>query len=197
MAIPIGTKFHGVSGNVRTKNLGSNQSNSKRDVYTFPDDFNLPSYMSYAGTMVNFGSTPVSALGGDTADFGTIKSAADDHIGFVILSVPCRVVYAGWQWASSKSITDASGTNKTITFKLSSALLGNDMNNAASWTDYLMSTSIDTDDAPYPGFNEDVSGLNIELPAGSVITMTALSSPAFDDVFEEANVSITLEPIYI
>lgn len=196
MAIPNGTRFIGISQQVDLTERKSGYLNSLTQPYTFPDDFNIPSYMSYAGTMINFGSTPVSALGGDTADFGTIKSASDDHIGFVILSVPCRVVYAGWQWASSKSITDASGTNKTITFKLSSALLGNDMNDFASWTDYLMSTSIDTDDAPYPGFNEDVSGLNIELPAGSVITMTALSSPAFDDVFEEANVSITLEPIY-
>ena len=42
MAIPNGTKFHGVAPQVDTKNRGSAQLNSLRDVYTFPDDFKYP-----------------------------------------------------------------------------------------------------------------------------------------------------------
>ena len=37
MAIPDGTKFHGVSPNVETENKGSQQSNSLRDVYTIEE----------------------------------------------------------------------------------------------------------------------------------------------------------------
>jgi len=198
MAIPIGTKFHGVAPDVETKNLGSQQANSQRDVYTFPDDFKSLSYLSFAGTMINMGSlTSASPLGGDTADFGTTKSTAGDHIGFVILSVPCKVVAAGWQWASNNAIGSAAGQGqvKTLSFKLSSAPLGVRMTDASNWTDYAMSTTVATDGAQYPGFTEDVSGLGIELPAGSVITITAITDIQFQDTGEEANVSITLQPV--
>ncbi len=197
MAIPIGTKFHGVAPDVETKNLGSQQSNAQRDVYTFPDDFKSLSYLSFAGTMINMGSlATASPLGGDTADFGTTKSTAQDHIGFVILSVPCKVVSAGWQWASNNPIQNAAGQGsvKTLSFKLSSAPLGVKMTDASQWTDYPMSTTVPSNQL-YPGFTEDVSGLGIELPAGSVITITATTDTQFADTGEEANVSITLQPV--
>ena len=37
MAIPTGTKFHGVAPDVSTKNLGSTQANTMRDVYTIEE----------------------------------------------------------------------------------------------------------------------------------------------------------------
>jgi hypothetical protein len=37
MAIPTGTKFHGVAPEVSTKNLGSAQVNAMRDVYTIEE----------------------------------------------------------------------------------------------------------------------------------------------------------------
>jgi hypothetical protein len=37
MAIPTGTKFHGVAPEVSTKNLGSTQANAMRDVYTIEE----------------------------------------------------------------------------------------------------------------------------------------------------------------
>lgn len=196
MAIPNGTKFLGIDKSVDTTEKKSKQLNDLNGYYEFPDDFYASSTMSFAGTMINFGSTQVSILGGDTADFGTIKSASDEHIGFVILSTPCKVVSAGWQWAASNTIDSAAGTNKTITFKISSALVNNNMMDVASWTDYLMTTSIDTNSSPYPGFVEDLSGLNIVLPAGSVVTITAITSAPFDiDRLQEANASITLQTL--
>ncbi len=196
MAIPNGTRFIGISKEVDLTERKSTYLNSLTEPYTFPDDFNASSYLSYAGTMLNFGSNQLSPLGGDTADFGTIKDTSNEHIGFVIVSEDCKVSSLGWQWASIVSITAAAGANKTLTFKISTAPVGSNLNNSASWTDYLISTSVDTDTAPYPGFVEDVSALNIDLPAGNVVTVTALSTASFDnDRLQEANVSITLQSV--
>ena len=196
MAIPNGTRFIGISQEVDLTERKSNSLNSLTEPYTFPDDFNASSYLSYAGTMLNFGSNQLSPLGGDTADFGTVKDASNEHIGFVIVSEDCKVSSLGWQWASIVNITTAAGANKTLTFKISTAPVGSNLNNAASWTDYLISTSVDTDTAPYPGFVEDVTALNINVPAGNVVTVTALSPTPFDnDRLQEANVSITLQSV--
>ena len=40
MAIPAGTKFHGLAPRVETQNRGSKQSNSQRDAYAI-EDFKL------------------------------------------------------------------------------------------------------------------------------------------------------------
>jgi len=200
MAIPIGTKFHGVAPDVETKNLGSQQANSQRDVYTFPDDFKSLSYLSYAGTMINMGSlSQASPLGGDTADFGTSKSTMADHIGFVIVPVAAKVISAGWQWASQLGISQAAGQgqDKTLTFKISTCPLGVNANDANNWTDYTMSSTvlIAGGQPEYPGFLEDTSGLNITVPANHIVTITAITDIQFQNTGEEANVSITLQPV--
>ncbi len=199
MAIPNGTKFIGISKEVDLTERKSNYLNSLTEAYTFPDDFASnfpPSYLSYAGTMLNFGSSgTISFLGGYTADFGTIKAPLG-QIGFVIVTEDCKVTSLGWQWCSGLSISTAAGANKTITFKISTATVGGDMTNAALWTDYFITTTVDTDDTPFPGFVEDVSALNIDLPAGSVVAVTALSSGTFStSSTAEANVVITLESV--
>ena len=194
MAIPNGTRFIGISQKVDLTERKSTFLNSLTEPYTFPDDFNSSSYLSYAGTMQNFGSSGnISFLGGYTADFGTIKAPLG-QIGFVIVTEDCKVTSLGWQWCSGLSISTAAGTNKTLTFKISTATVGGDMTNPALWTDYFITTTIDTDTAPYPGFVEDVSALNIDLPAGSVVAVTAISSGTFSTSnTAEANVVITLE----
>ena len=196
MAIPNGTRFIGISQEVDLTERKSDYLNSLTEPYTFPDDFNLSSssYLSYAGTMTNFGGNQLSALGGYTADFGTVKSLG--QVGFIIVSQDCKVASLGWQWCANIQIFTAAGTNKSIGFKISTATVGGNMNNPSLWTDYYITTIIDTDTAPYPGFVEDVSALNIELPAGSVVAVTAISSAPFDNSTSlEANVSITLESV--
>jgi hypothetical protein len=201
MAIPTGTKFHGVAPDVKTKNLGSQQANAQRDVYTFPDDFKLPSYLSFAGTMINVGGSPTSAsiLGGDTADFGTTKSTSSDHIGFVIVTVPCKVISVGWKWASSVNFSTAAGQpEKELSFKLSKSTdlgNGNLVGDASVWQSYDLATRLDSDNWNYPGFIEDVSGLDIQLDAGNVITITAITNGTFSNSGEEANVVITVQPL--
>jgi hypothetical protein len=199
MAIPTGTKFHGVAPDVNTKNLGSQQANAQRDVYSFPDDFKIPSYLSFAGTMTNVGTSSISILGGDTADFGTTKSTASQHIGFVIVTVPCKVISVGWKWASSVNFSSAAGQpEKELSFKLSkSEELGNGnlVSDAGVWQNYDLATRLDSDNWDYPGFIEDVSGLDIQLDAGDIITITAITNGSFSDSGEEANVVITVQPL--
>jgi hypothetical protein len=199
MAIPTGTKFHGVAPDVKTKNLGSQQANAQRDVYSFPDDFKIPSYLSFAGTMTNVGTSSISILGGDTADFGTTKATASQHIGFVIVTVPCKVISVGWKWASSVNFSSAAGQpEKELSFKLSkSEELGNGnlVSDAGVWQNYDLATRLDSDNWDYPGFIEDVSGLDIQLDAGDIITITAITNGSFSDSGEEANVVITVQPL--
>lgn len=193
MAIPNGTRFIGISQEVDLTERRSNYLNSLTEPYTFPDDFNASSYLSYAGTMQNLGFNQLSPLGGYTADFGTIKAPLG-QIGFVIVTEDCKVTSLGWQWCSPLSISTAAGTNKTLIFKISTATVGGDMTNPALWSDYYITTIVNTDDTPFPGFVEDVSALNIDLPAGSVVAVTAISSGTFSTSnTAEANVVITLE----
>ena len=198
MAIPIGTKFHGVAPDVETENLGSKQANAQRNVYTFPADFSLP--LSFAGTMINVGGlvTNVGPLGGDSADFGAEKGAASDHIGFVIATFDMEVVSVGWQWASTIDISSAAGQSPTrfLSFKLSVADLGQDMVNPSSWTDYSLSTvvSCDNNEPPYPGFIEDVS-TTIKVNKGQAIAFTAITNQQFSNAFEEANVLLTMKKV--
>tara|TARA_R100000773_G_scaffold19165_1_gene17275 strand:- start:27584 stop:28171 length:588 start_codon:yes stop_codon:yes gene_type:complete len=195
MAIPIGTKFHGVAPDVETENLGSKQANAQRNVYTFPADFSLP--LAFAGTMVNVGgkTTNVGPLGGDSADFGAEKNAASDHIGFVIATFDMEVVSVGWQWASTVAIGTAAGNPaKTLTFKLSVADLGQNMVDASVWTDYSLSTTVDTSGPSYPGFTEDVS-TSIKVNKGQAIAFTAVPSSQFANAFEEANVVLTMKKV--
>jgi hypothetical protein len=49
MAIPNGTKFHGVAPSVDTKNKGSEQANAMRDAYTIEE----------IGSKIEFGNTAI------------------------------------------------------------------------------------------------------------------------------------------
>ena len=195
MAIPIGTKFHGVAPDVETENLGSKQANSQRNVYTFPADFSLP--LAFAGTMVNVGGlvTNVGPLGGDSADFGAEKASAGDHVGFVIATVDMEVMSVGWQWASKVEIGDAAGaTPKTLSFKLSVGDLGKNMTDPSNWTDYELNTLVQTNGIEFPGFIETPNS-TISVNKGQAIAFTCITSQQFSNAFEEANVVLTMKQV--
>jgi len=198
MAIPIGTKFHGVAPDVETENLGSKQANAQRNVYTFPTDFNLP--LAFAGTMVNVGGlvTNVGPLGGDSADFGAEKASAGDHVGFVIATVDMEVLSVGWQWASKVEIADAAGGGggKSLSFKLSVADLGNNMTDPTNWTDYTLNTIVlaDPSASQFPGFIE-IPENTISVNKNQAIAFTAIPNQQFNNAFEEANVVLTLKQV--
>lgn len=195
MAIPIGTKFHGVAPDVETENLGSKQANAQRNVYTFPADFSLP--LAFAGTMINVGGlvTNVGPLGGDSADFGAEKASSGDHVGFVIATLDMEVMSVGWQWASKVEIgAAAGGVPKTLSFKLSVGDLGKDMTDPSNWTDYELNTLVQTDGIEFPGFIETPS-TTISVNKGQAIAFTAITSQQFSNAFEEANVVLTMKQV--
>ena len=69
------------------------------------------------------------------------------------------------------------------------------MDDASVWQNYDLGTRLDSDNWNYPGFIEDVSGLDIQLDAGNVITIAAITNATFANSGEEANVVITVQPL--
>jgi hypothetical protein len=194
--IPNGTKFHGVAPSVPTENLGSASVNAKRDVYTFPDDFQLPSVVMANGTFVNFGAFGGGAdiLGGSSIDWGVEQTTASDHFPFLIVPFEAKIKGFGAQWGSNTPYSTASGSS-TVTFNVFKAELGNLMTDAASWTQVGSFVTEWDQSSDSPGFFEDATTLNLDIPVGSVIQVTAIASSGFGNTGEEVEASIILQEI--
>jgi hypothetical protein len=200
MAIPNGTKFHGVAPSVDTKNRGSEQANAMRDVYTYPDDFNAgggSNIVSYQGTIRNLGANLppfVDILGGSSAAWTFIGFSAD-QFGGILAPFDCKVVGVIMQWASSVDYQFARGS-ADISFKISTASLGTDMVDAASWSTVSpgISEIWDGTSGTYPGFVED-GDLSGTITKGTSIQITAINTDTFADGSEEVEVSIILQKI--
>ena len=129
MAIPNGTKFHGVAPQVDTKNRGSAQLNSLRDVYTFPDDFASGGY-SYSGIIINIGAGSTSPFNGDTVEWGGITSPTSQCS---VLMFPEQVLITSVFFKMTAS--NAPTVDLDYVFNLyTSADLNADPMNAATWT---------------------------------------------------------------
>ncbi len=196
MAIPNGTKFHGVAPQVPTQNRGSAQLNSLRDVYTFPDDFQTPAVVMANGTYVNFGATGGGAdiLGGSSIDWGVEQNTAGDHFPFLIVPFEAKIKGFGAQWGSTTPYSTASGSS-TVTFNVFKAELGTVMTDAASWTQVGSLVTEWDQSSDSPGFFEDATALNLDIAAGSVIQVTAIASSGFGNTGEEVEASILLQEV--
>ncbi len=73
MAIPAGTKFHGVSPKVDTKNKGSEQANSMRDAYTIEE---IASKVESSATAI-LEPEFITATPGGSATITTTKNIID------------------------------------------------------------------------------------------------------------------------
>jgi len=197
MAIPNGTKCHGVAPQVPTQNRGSAQLNSLRDVYTFPDDFQTPAVVMANGTYVNFGATGGGAdiLGGSSIDWGVEQNTAGDHFPFLVVPFEAKIKGFGAQWGSTLDYQTARGSS-TITFNVYKAELGTNMTDAASWTQVgAFVTEWDGSSGVAPGFFEDATTLNLDIPSGSAIQVTAVASSGFGNTGEEVEASILLQEV--
>lgn len=107
MAIPIGTKFHGVSPDVNTENKGSSQSNSMRDAYTIDDMVN---YFGSKGlyTQISNG-TPVTNTTDELSIIGE---------GIGSLSVPANGFVKGNTFKCYIEGELSSANNETITINI-------------------------------------------------------------------------------
>ena len=103
--IPQGTQFHGVAPNVPTKNLGSQQANSQRNVYTIEDFMSD----SFSGTFINFGGGTSDVLGGDTVAWGVNPITQADHLGNIVIKSKCIVSKISVKWSSVDGYQAAAG----------------------------------------------------------------------------------------
>lgn len=172
MAIPNGTKFHGVAPQVDTKNRGSAQLNSLRDVYTFPDDFASGGY-SYSGIIINIGSGTNLPFNGDTVEWGGITSPTTQCS---VLMFPEQVLITSVFFKMTAS--NAPTVDLDYVFNLyTSADLNADPMNAATWTQLgSLVTGLDGTSGDTPGFVEDTTSLNLVVPAGSMLAMAGIDN---------------------
>jgi hypothetical protein len=191
MAIPNGTKFHGVAPQVPTENRGSAQLNSLRNVYTYPDDFG-GTQIAFQGTFLNFGQFGGGAdiLGGSSVDWGVDQATAGDHFPCLIIPFACKVVGVGCQWASTVDYQTARGASDVI-FTISSALLGTNVTDVTNWTnEATIATVWDGTSGDYPGFYETT---DIDISAGTVIQLTGVPNAGFANSGEDVEASILLQ----
>ena len=172
MAIPNGTKFHGVAPNVETQNKGSQLSNSDRDVYTFPNDFDLATY-TYAGTIGNFGFT-ANPFQGDTVEWSGITFPQDQTS---VLMFPEAVQITSVFFKACSSLGAASPDfNYVFNFYTSNDLTA-DPGQPATWTQAgSLVTELTDGSMPTPGFIEDVAASQkLIVPQGSMLAMAGIT----------------------
>jgi len=170
MAIPNGTKFHGVAPQVPTQNRGSAQLNSLRDVYTFPDDFAAGIY-SYSGAIINIGAGNTNPFNGDTVEWGGITSPTDQCS---VLMFPEQVLIKSVYFKMTQPNQPSVDMDYVFNFYTSNDLEADPMN-AGTWTQLgSLVNGIDGTNGATHGFIEDTTSLNLIVPAGSMLAMAGI-----------------------
>ena len=197
MAIPNGTKFHGVAPDVETQNNGSQLSNSDRDVYTFPNDFDLATY-TYTGTIVNFAyTTPEDPFGGNTVMWGGIQFPFTQTS---VLMFPETVQVSSVFFKACKSLGTATADfNYVFNFYTSNDLNANPTV-AGTWTQSgSLVTELTDADMPTPGFIEDVAaGQKLIVPQGTMLAMAGIQlAGSITAENAEAVVGLVAKPVIV
>lgn len=174
MAIPIGTKFHGVAPDVETENLGSKQANAQRNVYEFPADFQKDLVqISYNGKIINFGAGNNAPFNGDTVEWGGIQSPTSQTS---VIIFPYAVKIQSIYFKMAQIISGASNDFNYVFNLYTSGDLAADPNQVGTWTQLgaLTTELTNADNLTAPGFIEDVSPQNLVIPAGSMFAMAGI-----------------------
>lgn len=191
--IPQGTQFHGVAPSVVTKNLGSQQANSQRDVYTI-EDFKTD---TFSGTFINFGGGTSDVLGGDTAAWGVNPITQADHLGNIVITSKCIVSKISVKWSSINGYQAASG-GATVKFRVFRCTdINAQLVNASNWTiEFDLETIWDGSSGDYPGFIEDLSSkVDKVFNAGDIFALTAIPSTGFADSGEDVEVTVIFQHV--
>ena len=173
MAIPNGTKFHGVASFVDTENRGSAQLNAQRDAYEFPADFKDLVQISYNGKIINLGAGATAPFNGDTVEWGGIASPTSQTAAIIF---PYAVKIQSIYFKMAELISGASGDFNYVFNLYTSASLAADPNLPTTWTQLgALTTELDdVDNNTAPGFVEDLSGQDLIIPAGSMFAMAGI-----------------------
>jgi hypothetical protein len=174
MAIPNGTKFHGVAPHVETQNKGSQLANSDRDVYTFPEDFKVLDtvQISYNGKIINLGAGNNAPFNGDTVEWGGIQSPTTQTS---VIIFPYEVKIQSIYFKMARIINASVDFNYVFNLYTSGDLAA-DPNQAGTWTQLgaLTTELTNADNLTAPGFVEDVSAQNLVIPAGSMFALAGI-----------------------
>ena len=193
MAIPNGTKFHGLAPKVDTQEKGSVLANSARGVYTFPNEFDLATY-TYAGTIGNFGFT-ANPFQGDTVEWSGITFPQDQTS---VLMFPETVQITSVFFKACSSLGAASPDfNYVFNFYTSNDLNAN-ATIPATWTQLGSLVTELTDAEDTPGFIEDVSTQQLIVPQGSMLAMAGITLAGSVTVTDaEAIVGLVAKPVTV
>lgn len=198
MSIPDGTKFHGVAPEVPTDNLGSATMNAKRNVYTYPDDFNSGGggLYSYTGAIINFAKGSTAPFNGDTVEWGGISSPTSQTAVLVfpetveITHFFCKLLSVG---------TTSGGFDYQFNLYRSALLANGDPNQAGTWT--TVSTGMggsgffDDGAAAWGLQSGDVTGTGLVCPANEMIAIGGiLNSGSVSETNIEAIYGIVAKP---
>ncbi len=172
MAIPNGTKFHGVAPNVNTENKGSALANEQRDVYSFPDDF--AAGYSYNGIIINMGNDAQVPFNGDTVEWGGIFFISPTTQTSV-LAFPQDIIISSVYYKVSQPINVTNNFAYEFVFYISDDLNQNP-NDINTWTELgSLNTTFDSSvDGTAPGFIENVAPKKLIVPAGHMLAMAGI-----------------------
>jgi len=176
MAIPNGTKFHGVAPDVPTDNLGSATMNAKRNVYTYPDDFDAGARQyTYTGIITNLGAgTTPPISGGDTVEWAGIQSPTTQTS---VLVFPEDVLVTSVYFKAASVMSTLSADFDYVFNLYTSGSLGdNDPTDPADWTQVgALVNSLDVSaQGIAPGFIEDVTSQGFVIPAGDMFIISGI-----------------------
>ncbi len=195
MAIPNGTKFHGVAPSVPTENLGSATMNAKRNVYTYPDDFEAGGSYSYTGAIINFGAGATAPFSGDTVEWGGISSPTSQT---AVLIFPETVEITHLFAKVLQPVTTSGGFDYVFKLYKSTEIAEGDPNDPNTWTTVSadMATNLGDDGTAAWGLDSgDLTGTGLIIPAGNMMAIAGiLQGGSVSQTNVEAIVGIVAKP---
>ena len=200
MSIPDGTKFHGVAPEVPTENLGSATMNAKRNVYTYPDDFNAGGggIYTYTGAIINFAGGSTQPFNGDTVEWGGISSPTNQTS---VIIFPETVEITHLYAKVLQAVNTSNGFDYVFKLYKSPDIFAGDPNVAGTWTTVSsnMGSNIGDDGVAAWGLDSgDLTGTGLVIPAGNMMAMAGiLQGGNIVSTTAEAIVGIVAKPFSI
>jgi len=200
MAIPNGTKFHGVAPSVPTDNLGSASMNAKRNVYTYPDDFvqEAAVYILTQEQLLILQVVLHNPLIGDTVEWGGISSPTNQTS---VIIFPETVEITHLYAKVLQAVNTSNGFDYVFKLYKSPDIFAGDPNVQGTWTTVSsnMGSNLGDDGVAAWGLDSgDLTGTGLVIPAGNMMAMAGiLQGGNIVSTTAEAIVGIVAKPFSI